>query len=103
MPTTEPEYSFVLPAHNEIGLLGSTITNLVTGLDSRGIRYEILVVENGSADGTLRLARLLAAQIEAIRVLTLPRGNYGAALRAGFRAARGEIVVNFDVDYYDLG
>jgi len=98
-----PYLSVVLPAHNELMLLGSTVTNLVSGLDARGLDYEILVVENGSRDGTLRLARILAAQIPRLRLLTLPVGDYGAALRAGFLAARGSVVVNFDVDYYDFG
>ncbi|HVC25401.1 MAG TPA: glycosyltransferase family 2 protein [Acidimicrobiales bacterium] len=94
--------SVVLPAHNEITLLGSTVTTLGTGLDARGVDYEIIVVENGSRDGTLRLARLLAVQIERVRVLALPVGDYGAALASGFAAARGRYVVNVDVDYYDL-
>ncbi len=98
----DPQVSFVLPAFNEVGLLGSTVTNLVTGVEARDLAYEILIIENGSSDGTLRLARLLAAQLPQVRVLSLPRGNYGAALVAGFRAARGVFVVNFDVDYYDL-
>jgi glycosyltransferase involved in cell wall biosynthesis len=97
-----PEVSIVLPAHNEVALLGSTVTNLLTGLDARRITYEIVIVENGSNDGTLQLARVLAAQLPALRVLTLPRGDYGAALAAGFAAATGTYVVNFDVDYYDL-
>ena len=97
-----PQISFVLPAYNEVGLLGSTVTNLVTGLAMRKVSYEIVIVENGSIDGTLRLARLLGAQLDHVRVISLPRGNYGAALVAGFRSARGEFVVNFDVDYYDL-
>ncbi|HTW98878.1 MAG TPA: glycosyltransferase family 2 protein [Acidimicrobiales bacterium] len=97
-----PELSIVLPAHNEVTLLGSTVTNLTTGLDERSRSYEIVIVENGSHDGTLRLARLLAAQLPRLRVLTLPAGDYGAALAAGFLAAEGAIVVNFDVDYYDL-
>ena len=78
-----PRLSIVLPAHNEVNLLGSTVTNLITGLATREISYELLVVENGSHDGTLRLARLLAAQFDHIRVLTLARGDYGAALAAG--------------------
>lgn len=101
-PASNPALSIVLPAHNEVALLGSTVTNLTTGLAARGLDAEILVVENGSRDGTLRLARLLAAQMPDLRIVSLPTGNYGAALRAGFRAARGDIVVNVDVDYYDL-
>jgi len=97
-----PELSIVLPAHNEVTLLGSTVTNIVTGLEERAERFEVIVVENGSRDGTLRLARLLSTQVPSLRVLTLAVGDYGAALAAGFRAARGEFVVNFDVDYYDL-
>lgn len=97
-----PRLSIVLPAHNEIGLLGSTITNLLTGLDERQVDYEILIVENGSSDGTLRLARVLAAQLDRVRVLQLPIGDYGEALATGFSASAGGLVVNFDVDYYDL-
>ena len=94
--------SVVLPAHNEVGLLGATVTSLIAGLDDRGLDYEIVIVENGSSDGTLRLARVLAAQLERLRVLSLPNGDYGAALAAGFAAARGEAIASFDVDYYDL-
>lgn len=97
-----PRLTVVLPAHNEISLLGSTVTNLTTGLDERGLDYEIIVVENGSDDGTLRLARLLAAQLPRLRIISLPVGDYGAALAAGFEASRGIDVINFDVDYYDL-
>jgi glycosyltransferase involved in cell wall biosynthesis len=99
---TNVALSIVLPAYNEVGLLGSTVTNLITGLDDRGFDYEIVIVENGSTDGTLRLARMLAAQLAPVRLLTLPIPNYGEALLAGFAGARGGTVVNFDVDYYDL-
>ncbi len=97
-----PELSIVLPAYNEATMLGSTVTDLAKGLDERGRSYELVVVENGSRDDTLQLARLLADQFRGVEVLTLPVGDYGAALRAGFHAARGAVVVNFDVDYYDL-
>lgn len=97
-----PLLSIVLPSHNEVSLLGSTVANLVGGLIDRKLSYEIVIVENGSRDGTLRLARVLAAQMDGVRTLVLARGDYGAALAAGFESARGEIVVNFDVDYYDF-
>ena len=97
-----PEISVVLPAHNEVMLIGSTITNLVSGLERRRRAFEIVVVENGSTDGTLRLARLLAAQLPGVRVLSLPTGDYGVALAAGFQDALGALIFSFDVDYYDL-
>jgi dolichyl-phosphate beta-glucosyltransferase len=97
-----PEISVILPAHNEIMLVGSTITNLVSGLERRRRSFEIVVVENGSTDGTLRLVRLLAAQLPHVRVLSLAASDYGAALAAGLREAIGALIVSFDVDYYDL-
>jgi len=71
-------------------------------LRDRGVEFEIVLVENGSSDGTLQLARLLSAQIAQLRIIDLDVADYGAALAAGFAAARGDIVVSFDVDYYDL-
>jgi glycosyltransferase involved in cell wall biosynthesis len=96
------DLSIVLPAHNEVTLLGSTVTNLVSGLSAKKLSYEIVVVENGSTDATLLLARRLENEVAGVRVLTQPVGNYGAALEAGIRAARGRVVATFDVDYYDL-
>jgi glycosyltransferase involved in cell wall biosynthesis len=98
----EIDLTVVLPACNEEEMLGSTITNLITGLDEKKYKYEIIIVENGSHDGTLRLARMLGAQLPQLRVFTLPVGNYGAALKTGFLATRGQVVVSFDVDYYDF-
>lgn len=97
-----PEISVVVPAHNEVMLIGSTLTNLVTGLEQRKRSFEIIVVENGSRDGTLRLSRLLASQLPSIRVASLPRADYGEALAQGLRLATGTVVATFDVDYYDF-
>ena len=100
--STTPQLSVVLPACNEVMLLGSTVTNLSTGLFARGLDFEIIVVENGSVDGTGELALTLAAELSFVRALHNERGDYGAALVSGFEAARAPIVACFDVDYYDL-
>jgi glycosyltransferase involved in cell wall biosynthesis len=92
----------VLPAHNEAEMLESTVTDLVKGLDGAGRRFEVVVVENGSQDSTLELARSLAAKDPRVNVVTIDHADYGSALAAGFAAASGDVVVNFDVDYYDL-
>src|SRR4029077_11585593 len=83
--------------------LETTVDELVSGLRERGTTFEILVVENGSTDDTMAEGERLGRPVTELRVLSLPNPDYGAALRTGLLAARGDIVVNFDVDYYDLG
>jgi glycosyltransferase involved in cell wall biosynthesis len=94
--------SIVMPAHNEEVLLPASVDDVCRGLRSRGTRFELLVVENGSTDRTLGLAHELATANDEVRVLTRPEADYGAALRLGLLEATGDVVVNFDVDYYDL-
>jgi glycosyltransferase involved in cell wall biosynthesis len=97
-----PELSVVLPAHNEALLIEPVIGTLLSELEHGEHRFELVLVENGSTDETLVLAAKLAEQHHELQVLHLERPDYGAALAAGFEAARGAIVVAFDVDYYDL-
>jgi glycosyltransferase involved in cell wall biosynthesis len=94
--------SVVMPAHNEESYLDSAVREVDAGLRARGHELEILVVENGSTDETLAIARRLADAVPDLCVLSRPVADYGAALREGMLAARGELVVTFDVDYYDL-
>src|SRR5436309_11414674 len=98
-----PEVTVVLPAHNEAGMLEQAVAEVAGGMRERGYRFEIVVVENGSTDGTAALARRLAGDVPELRTLSLPEADYGRALRAGLLAAEGETVVNFDVDFCDLG
>jgi glycosyltransferase involved in cell wall biosynthesis len=92
-----------MPAHNEAGYLETAVRDVHDGLRARHLEFELLVIENGSVDGTLEIARRLATGYPDVRVSTRPVANYGAALREGLLASRGEIVITLDVDYYDLG
>lgn len=94
--------SVVMPAYNEEATLEASVAEVVSGLRGARREFEVVVVENGSTDGTPRAAEGLAGRLPEVRVVSLPRADYGAALRAGFLAARGDVVVNFDVDYFDL-
>ncbi|MFP5326801.1 MAG: glycosyltransferase family 2 protein [Acidimicrobiia bacterium] len=91
-----------MPAYNEEDYLADAVATVSSGLAGRGIAHEIVIVENGSTDATAEVARHLMAEGEAVRAVTLARANYGDALLEGFRQARGDIVVNFDVDYFDV-
>jgi glycosyltransferase involved in cell wall biosynthesis len=97
-----PRCSVVLPAHNEEEILAETVDELVGGLRARGLGFEVLIVENGSSDGTVALAERLGTTYAEVQVLRNPAADYGLALRRGLLSATGEVVVNFDVDLYDL-
>jgi glycosyltransferase involved in cell wall biosynthesis len=94
--------SIVMPAHNERALLEESVRAVSDGLRTSGRAFELLLVENGSGDGTLALAQRLAGDVPELHVHTLAQPDYGRALRTGLLAATGDVVVTFDVDYYDL-
>jgi glycosyltransferase involved in cell wall biosynthesis len=95
--------SVLIPAYNEAEIVENTVTDVVGGLRDLGIeRYELIICENGSTDDTLSIALRLAREIPGVMVVSLSQPDYGAAMRAGFLAARGDVIVNFDADYYDM-
>jgi glycosyltransferase involved in cell wall biosynthesis len=91
-----------MPAHNEQDYLAAAVGDVVTGLRQRTGPFEVLVCENGSTDRTAELAADLEKLYPEVRVLRDGRADYGLALRHGFLASHGDVVVNFDVDYIDL-
>jgi glycosyltransferase involved in cell wall biosynthesis len=101
MTTPATSVSIVAPMFNESGTLGEFLDRLVKATGALASRYEFefVFVDDGSTDGTLKLARSLIAIEPRLRVVELRR-NFGqtAALQAGLAAARGEIVVSMDSD-----
>ena len=91
-----------MPAHNERALLEESVREVSDGLRASGHAFELLVVENGSGDGTRAVAEQLTADVPEMRVHSLAQPDYGRALRTGLLAATGDVVITFDVDYYDL-
>lgn len=91
-----------MPAHDEEAFLGASVREVAAGLREQGREFEIVVVENGSTDGTPALAAELSAELEEVRTLSVPEADYGAAMRHGFLEATGDLVAIFDVDYFDL-
>jgi glycosyltransferase involved in cell wall biosynthesis len=89
----EVEVSVVMPCLNEAATLEVCIRKARAALDAAGIRGEIVIGDNGSADGSQEIARRLGA-----RVVDVPERGYGAALQGAIRAARGRYVVMGDSD-----
>ena len=91
--------SLIIPAKNEEKNLPLLIERAFSVMRGLGKSFEVIVVNDGSTDGSLHVLRALAASHPELRVIDLAR-NYGqtAAMMAGFDHSRGEIIVPLDAD-----
>lgn len=94
-----PTFSIVVPVYNEADFIPVGLPRLIAELDAEHLDYRLLLIENGSTDGTADVARQVAGSA-AVEVHSLATPDYGAAMREGFLRADGEWVVNFDIDYF---
>lgn len=86
--------SVIMPALDEAACITSVISSVpVDKFSAGGFDVEILVVDNGSKDGTGRLARKAGA-----RVVHEPKRGYGEAYLRGFKEAKGDIICTMDAD-----
>jgi len=99
---TDLALTIVMPAFNEAEILETSVKTVVEGLRERGDAFEVVIVENGSTDGTNAIADSLATSFPQVRVVHRATADYGRALRAGLLTAEGDVVVNFDTDFFDL-
>jgi len=94
-----PDVSIVLPTYNEVGHLDAEVERITAAMDASDYTWEIIAVDDCSADGTLERLRELAATDERIRVFEHRRNlGSGGARRTGTQASRGRFVVWTDVD-----
>jgi glycosyltransferase involved in cell wall biosynthesis len=93
------ELSVVIPVYNEETNIEPLYRGLKEVLEGVGLSYEIVVVDDGSTDGSFEVLRELHRGDQALKVIRLRR-NFGqaAAFAAGFDRAVGETVVSMDAD-----
>lgn len=98
----QPRLSVVIPCHNEEAVIATTHRRLVGVLESTGLDFEVVYVDDGSRDTTLACLERIAAADPRARVLQLAR-NFGqqAAMSAGLAEAAGDAVVLIDADLQD--
>lgn len=91
--------SIFFPFWNEEANIKEVVTNAIPVADAIAEKWEIIMVDDGSSDGTLDIAKALAKEDKRLRVIThQPNRGYGAALNSGFTHARYEYIVFTDGD-----
>jgi glycosyltransferase involved in cell wall biosynthesis len=91
--------SVVIPCLNEAETIAECVSQARAVLDANALSGEVVVIDNGSTDGSGDLARNAGAH-----VVVEPRRGYGSAYLAGLEAARGDYIVMVDADLtYDFG
>lgn len=97
-----PTYSIVAPVYNEVGNLRRFYGEVVKALDSTDASWELIIVNDGSSDGSHALMLELAAQDARVRIISFAR-NFGhqIAVTAGVDYASGEAIILIDADLQD--
>jgi undecaprenyl-phosphate 4-deoxy-4-formamido-L-arabinose transferase len=100
MPAPSPKLSVVIPVYNEEQVLPTLFARLYPALDSLGISYECVFVNDGSKDRSIALLREQFQRRPQHTRVVLFHANFGqhAAVMAGLAYARGEYVVTLDAD-----
>jgi len=93
------ELTVVIPAYNEANGIRPAVTQLAAVLARSGIAHEVLIVDDGSTDGTGEAIAELSAKLPAVRAIShaVNRG-YGAALKTGIGAAAAPVIAITDAD-----
>jgi glycosyltransferase involved in cell wall biosynthesis len=91
--------SFVVPAYNEEDFIEDTLSTLEAVIKNKNLPYEIVVVDDGSLDGTLAKAARYAKRNGHVKVISYAKNiGKGHAVKTGFMEATGDVVVFADSD-----
>jgi dolichyl-phosphate beta-glucosyltransferase len=94
-----PFLSLIIPAHNEENRLPDALEEIDQFLAQQAYSYEVVVVENGSADRTLEISRSFEARMPYLRTIHEEQSGKGRAVRRGVLEAHGEYRFFCDVDF----
>jgi dolichol-phosphate mannosyltransferase len=87
-------FSVIMPAYNEEDVIEATLVELSEHLDGCGFDYEIVVVDDGSQDGTGRILQEVSSRLPRVRPIENPGpGGYGFAIRKGLEVYKGDAMV----------
>jgi biofilm PGA synthesis N-glycosyltransferase PgaC len=95
VPAHTGPVTVAIAAYNEEAVIERTVQSV---LQSSGVQLELLVINDGSTDGTRDILDRISRRDPRVRVFHIPNGGKGNALNLAFREARNERIVTFDAD-----
>ncbi|MDP3724279.1 MAG: glycosyltransferase family 2 protein [bacterium] len=99
MQTYKPKLSLVIPCYNEAARFGTNIEDLFMYLQKQRYSFEVIFVDDGSTDATLKKLREYAEKYENVRIIEhVQNEGKGEAVRSGVLASTGEAIVFLDAD-----
>ena len=99
MPVDAPFLSLIIPAHNEESRLPVTLEQVFAFLSRQSYDSEVIVVENGSTDQTLEIAREFASRHPILKVIHTDERGKGLAVKRGMLTAKGQYRFFADADF----
>ena len=103
MKNTLPNFSIVIPVYNEANVISQQIRKLVSELEKQRINdWELILVENGSNDQTKEVAKKNCRQYPKVKLIILPKAEYGAAIKEGIKNSVYPFIVLFNIDYWSI-
>jgi len=93
-------FSVVVPIYNEEEILLNSCNKIFEICKKMELDFEIIFSENGSTDETLTLVKDFSSERPECKVISNDIANYGIALRNGFKEAKNEMIISFDIDYF---
>ena len=90
--------SVIIPAYNEEKHIKNTVEDIYRYLSGRSITHEIIVVVNGSTDKTAEIVKGLLPTIQTVKLISLPAGGKGFAVKEGMLKATGDFRLFTDAD-----
>ena len=97
--SSQVDLSVIAPVYNEVENVDELVSQIVSTLRPTGLSFEIILIDDGSSDGTTERLAELARRVPELRCIVFRR-NFGqsAAMTAGFQHSRGRVVVSMDAD-----
>jgi len=96
-----PKISLLVPAYNESAIFMQELPDFLAWVKSTVKDAEVIIVENGSTDDTLKQANDLAKKYSFVRVFHQDQASFGAAVKESIKQARGDISVLLNADWLD--